>query len=130
MVNSEEDKGVRLVWDDGHTLVSAQDVPLCLETNMWMDDGYVRISGCHPYHYLHNLLLRHSDPARPIDHINECTWDNRRSNLRIVTRAYNTSRPWRADDAEEVRILQAHANGELDIDIHEWLRKRRESRKL
>lgn len=130
MEQSEEDPPVRLYWDGGQTFVSHTDVRTCLAITMWHDaDGYVccKHKG---YRYLHNLLLRHSDPAFPIDHINGITWDNRRSNLRIIPRAENVIRPLRVDTDEEAKILRAYANGELDQTIHDYLRKRRESRKL
>ncbi len=127
MVESQEDKGVRLKWDGGQTIVSECDVKLVLKLNLWMDGEYV---GCKvgKYKHLHNLLLGHSDAAWPIDHINACRWDNRRSNLRIISRAENVIRPLRVDDEEEARILRAYANGELDTSIHEYLKRRRESR--
>lgn len=130
----DSDPGVRLSWDGGSTLVSSTDVMLCLMINMWMDDGYV---GCKVnsgrlgsngkpiiYRRLHNVILQHADPLYPVDHINSVTNDNRRCNLRILDRASNTIRPHRIDDEEEARILRAYADGQLDIPLHEALRKR------
>ena len=121
-------------WAGGSALVSQQDVMLCLMVNMWMDDGYV---GCKVlsgrvgsngkplvYRRLHNVLLQHSDPEYPIDHINGVTNDNRRTNLRIIDRATNTIRPLRADNEEEARILRDYADGKLDRPLHEVLRER------
>lgn len=130
MVEPKEDKGIRLAWDGGYTLVSRQDVRAVLELSLWIDDkGYVRCTS-YPYMYLHNFIMKHSDPAFPVDHINEVRHDNRRSNLRILTRAENTDRPRRLDE-EEARLLEAYQNGEVMADeLHEWLRKRRNRSKL
>lgn len=135
--SGDNDTGVRLSWNGGSTLVSQCDVMLCLMINMWMDDGYV---GCKVnsgrttsdgkpliYRRLHNVILQHSDSQLPVDHINTVTNDNRRTNLRILDRATNTIRPHRVDDEEEARILRAYADGQLDIPLHEALRKCRES---
>lgn len=137
MEQSKEDEGVKLNWKGGFTLVSQPDVMLCLLLNLWMDDGYV---GCKVnsgrvgsngrpiiYRRLHNVILQHSDGDNPIDHINAVTHDNRRTNLRVISRADNTIRPHRVDDEEEARLLRDYADGKLDQSIHELLRKRRES---
>lgn len=137
MVEPQEDKGIRLAWDggtfgNGYTIVSRQDVEYACTLSLWLDaNGYVRCSGAHPYVYLHNALLRHSDPRFHIDHINNIKNDNRRSNLRVVPRAYNTSRPWRVDDDEEARFLKDYSEGRLTTEqVHEWFRKRRNGRGL
>ena len=75
--------------------------------------------------------MGHSDPAHPVDHKNDIRNDNRRSNLRVLTRAANTTRPWRLDDAEEARVYEDYQNGRiLAADFHAWLRERRDKRKL
>lgn len=130
MEQPKEDKGVRLIVTGGICIVSKQDVKLACSMYLYKDkDGYIRCQQGR-YKYLHNLLMQHRDPEYPVDHINECTWDNRRSNLRILTRAENTVRPRRLDE-EEARLLEAYQNGELlASELHEWLRKRRDSGKL
>lgn len=133
MVEPVEDKGVRLVWDggthgDGYTLVSREDVERVLPLSLWIDNkGYVRCSGDTPYQYLHNFILQHSDPATPIDHWNDKRNDNRRSNLRIITRIDNTQRHLRFDDEEEARLHKDYAAGRLTpSELREAIRKRRD----
>jgi len=133
MEQDTEDRGVRLVWNggtfgDGSTIVSKEDVDRVLPLSLWKDaDGYIRCSGAHPYRYLHNFIIGHSDPDYPVDHRNDVRNDNRRSNLRVLTRAVNTSRPWRVDDEEEARLLQDYADGKLlRSEVHEALRKLRD----
>lgn len=137
MVEPIEDKGIRLAWDggtygDGYTLVSREDVARVLPLSLWIDNkGYVRCSGATPYQYLHNFIMDHSDPARPVDHINEIRHDNRRTNLRILDKDHNTVRPWRFDDEEEARLHEDYAAGRLNPrQLHEALRKHRNKRKL
>lgn len=134
MEQHEEDKdvGVRLIIGDKgeRTIVSRGDVADVLTLSLTLDaDGYVRCNRGR-YRYLHNYILKHRDPDHPVDHINCCTWDNRRSNLRILTRAENTLRPRRLDE-EETRLLEDYQNGLiLPEQLHEWLQKRRDSGKL
>jgi hypothetical protein len=136
MVELEEDQdpGVVLIVEQAvkHRIkVSKQDANVVLQMNLWVDDkGYVRCSKTEDgYIYLHNFLMKHSDPTLPIDHINENRRDNRRSNLRILPRDENTQRPVRRDE-EEDRLLQDYADGKLDRSIHEVLRERRNRSKL
>lgn len=133
MVEPVEDKGIRLVWEggtygDGFTLVSRADVRAVLKLSLWIDDkGYVRCSGDTPYNYLHNFIMDHSDPLRPVDHWNEVRNDNRRSNLRIIDKDHNTVRPWRFDDEEEARLHEDYAAGRLTpSELREAIRKRRD----
>lgn len=135
MVEPQEDQdpGVVLVIEQvvKHRIkVSKEDVKLVLSLNVWIDDkGYVRCTTTDGYNYLHNLVMRHSDPATPVDHVNENRRDNRRSNLRIISRAENTQRPVRRDE-EEDRLLQDYSDGKLVGSIHDHLRERRNRGKL
>lgn len=126
----DQERGVRLVITNGRTIISRQDLTAVMEMNLYLDpDGYVR-GAPWPYTYLHNWIMQHRNPALPVDHINECTWDNRRSNLRILTRAENTDRPRRLDE-EEARLLEDYQEGRLlASEVHEWLRERRNRGKL
>lgn len=124
-----EDQGVALLIDQGEVthrvLVSIHDVPAVLDLNLWIDDkGYVRCSKRCGYKYLHNFIMQHSSKEKPVDHINENPLDNRRTNLRILPRLVNTSRPVRRDE-EEDRLLQDYQDGKLTRPIHELLRERR-----
>lgn len=130
----DQDPGVVLVVEQvvKHRIkVSKQDAKVVLQMNLWIDDkGYVRCSKTPDgYIYLHNFIVKHSDPLLPVDHINENPLDNRQSNLRILPRAENTQRPVRRDE-EEDRLLQDYADGKLDRSIHEVLRERRDRSKL
>lgn len=139
MEQSEEDEArrialeaepfYRLIITGGYTLISKSDWPLVRDISMWITkDGYVGIKRDR-YSYLHNYLLQHRDPAYPVDHWNEVRHDNRRPNLRIITRAHNTDRPRRLN-AEEARLLEAHKDGQLDREVYEQLHKQRNTRKL
>ena len=126
----DQDAGVRLAWwnskgEKCFTLVSECDVHRVTGISVWMHpSGYVSCDR-YPYRFLHNFILQHSDPERPIDHINNKRWDNRRSNLRILTRAENTDRPRRLDETE-ARLYEDYQEGR--IMASELRRKLREHR--
>jgi hypothetical protein len=70
--------------------------------------------------YMHRYLLGlGNDDPRIIDHINRCTWDNRRANLRVVRRSVNSMNST-AEKRKQVhsKILQSKFKG-----VH-WLAER------
>lgn len=44
-----------------------------------------------PFVFLHNFILNHSSVLEPIDHLNRAKWDNRKQNLKIVSKSHNNS---------------------------------------
>ncbi len=110
-------------------LIDEWDWPIIQHIDMWMDKkGYICMKH-EGWRYLHNYLMQFSDPEYPVDHWNGIPWDNRRSNLRVITRSHNLDRSRRLSE-EEARILDAYQDGKLDINIHEWLREHRNRGKL
>ena len=68
------------------SLIDAQDAPLAAQSLWFLNSGGYAYNG---RMLLHRLLL--SPPAdREVDHINGDRLDNRRANLRVVTRSENS----------------------------------------
>lgn len=93
---TEVGHGIPLGGKRGHgkyTYVSAQDLLHMMQFNFYLaPDGYARTGslrayGC-PEAVAHRLVLG-APPGFEIDHINGDRLDNRRSNLRVVTRSQN-----------------------------------------
>jgi hypothetical protein len=134
----------------GKTLiVDAEDLPLLQPYSLFVDDkGYVRLGytceGKKKNIRLHRLLLA-ATPGLVVDHIDHNPLNNRRSNLRLCTRAQNNrngrgrsnriskykgcffdlscdSKPWRAYitiriEGVDRRIWNGHHNSETEAAV-------------
>jgi hypothetical protein len=76
---------------DGYALIDTEDIPL-VEGYKWhiTTDGYVKTaSKRNDTHFMHHLIIGKPENGYETDHINADTLDNRKSNLRVVTRSQN-----------------------------------------
>lgn len=75
-------------------LIDEEDIHLILESNSWYiekSNGYVRSRDVNGKTlYLHKVLLPTTDPSLEVDHINRNKLDNRKANLRLVSRQDNS----------------------------------------
>jgi len=84
-----------------HTIVDRQDIPIVVLSDTLCDDkGYVKISIDGKLQRLHRIIMGLSTTdTRVVDHINGCKYDNRRSNLRILTASDNAKNSSKRRDA-------------------------------
>lgn len=73
---------------DKVALVDSEDLPKVQAKNWWFMDGYAFGKENGKHIALHNFLMRPPE-GKQVDHINRDRLDNRRSNLRLCTKAEN-----------------------------------------
>lgn len=76
---------------DGYALIDTEDIPL-VEGYKWhiTSEGYVKTaSKRNDTHFMHHLIIGKPNKGYETDHINADPLDNRKSNLRVVTRSQN-----------------------------------------
>ena len=76
--------------ETGRALIDLSDIEL-IDGHHWTDNGhgYLRtFFGTSP-RYMHRLIVGDIPEGKEVDHINRNKYDNRRSNLRLVTRIQN-----------------------------------------
>lgn len=98
----------------GFVAIDEADLPLLKPWTWWQDsEGYARTmrraGGKHVALRLHTLLAW-PPPGMQVDHINGDRLDNRRCNLRVVTRAVNLQNRRRAN--------RNNATGVLNVTLH------------
>lgn len=76
---------------DGYALIDTEDIVL-VEGYKWhiTSEGYVKTASKRDStHFMHHLVIGKPDDGYETDHINANPMDNRKSNLRVVTRSQN-----------------------------------------
>jgi hypothetical protein len=70
------------------TLLSVDDYEKVKDYKWYLSGGYVKASNKTTI-FMHRIIMNLNDPLLVVDHINHDKLDNRRENLRVVTRAAN-----------------------------------------
>ncbi len=74
----------------GLAIVDTEDVPKLKGLRFYITHGYAKLAVSSKTVYLHNIIAG-TQPPLVCDHINRFRLDNRKSNLRLVSRAENNS---------------------------------------
>lgn len=87
---------IKLSNAESITLIDEEDWELVKSYKWLLNNGYALAYRDHKQIYLHRLILG-DKPKHEIDHINRDKLDNRRNNLRHVTRSENKVNGFRVD---------------------------------
>lgn len=77
--------------DDIFCKIDEEDLPQVLQYDWFLHLGYFYTRTSDKLYALHNIIFPCNDKTKVVDHINRDRLDNRKINLRIVTRSINST---------------------------------------
>ena len=101
----------------GYAIIDIDDLEKCKEHKWHINKGYIEAKIDGKKVYLHKYLLGHCDNKKEVDHINRNKLDNRRENLRMVSKSENLANRNQYGNNISKCIRKRYVNGLYEVHI-------------